>query len=77
MVRAVSDIEADIRALERPEQERLLRVLLEELDGLPDEDADAAWLAEAQRRDREFESGLVTPVRDVDVFEQARSRLKR
>lgn len=77
MARAVAEIEAEIRSLDRPEQERLLQVLLEELDGAADAGADAAWLEEAQRRSREFESGLVTPVRDTDVFEQARSRLKR
>lgn len=77
MARAVAEIEAEIRSLDRPEQERLLQVLLEELDGVPDAGADAAWLEEAQRRSREFECGLVTPVRDTDVFEQARSRLKR
>ena len=35
MARAVSEIETEIRALEPNDQERLLRALLEELDGPP------------------------------------------
>lgn len=77
MARAVAEIEAEIRSLERPEQERLLQVLLEELEGPADLNADSAWLEEAQRRSREFDAGLVTPVRDSDVFDQARTRIKR
>jgi hypothetical protein len=77
MARAVAEIEAEIRSLDRSEQERLLQVLLEELEGPVDLNADAAWLDEAQRRSREFDAGLVTPVQDSDVFEQARARIKR
>jgi hypothetical protein len=36
MVRAVSEIEQEIRALPDIEKQRLLRALLEELDGPPD-----------------------------------------
>lgn len=44
MAREIADIESEIRRLARPEQERLLRTLLEELDGPIDLDADrACW----------------------------------
>ena len=36
MVRAFSDIEQEIRTLDRSDQVRLLRALLEELEALPD-----------------------------------------
>ena len=77
MARAVGEIEQEIRGLARPEQERLLRVLLEELDGPSDPDADRAWLDEVQRRSEEFDAGLVKAVSAEEVFERVRSRLKR
>jgi hypothetical protein len=57
MARAISDIEREVRGLDRPEQERLLRALLEELDGPVDADSDRAWLDEVQRRSTEFDAG--------------------
>jgi len=77
MGREISEIEAEIRALDRPEQERLLRVLLEELDGPFDPDADRAWLDEVQRRSAEFDAGLMKAVPADEVFERARARLKQ
>jgi hypothetical protein len=44
MARAVSEIEQEIRALPDVEKERLLRALLEELDGPPDAGAEQTWL---------------------------------
>jgi hypothetical protein len=76
MARAITDIEAEIRRLAAADQERLLRVLLEELDGPPDPDADRLWLEEAQRRSRELDAGLVKPVSGEEVFERARARLR-
>jgi len=52
MARAITDIEDEIRRLPAKAQERLLHVLLEELDGPPDPDVEAAWLEEIQRRSR-------------------------
>jgi putative addiction module component (TIGR02574 family) len=77
MARAVSEIEKEIRALEPGEQEYLLRVLLEALDGPPDGDADSAWLEEAQRRSRELDAGTVEAIPAEDVFANARAQLKR
>ena len=77
MARAISDIEREIRGLDRPEQERLLRALLEELDGPADSDADQAWLDEVQRRSAELDAGLVKTVRADEVFERIRARLKQ
>jgi len=77
MARAISEIEKEIRNLARPEQERLLRTLLEELDGPSDPDADRLWLDEVQRRSSEFESGLIKPVPAEEIFERVRLRLKQ
>lgn len=77
MARAISEIEAEVRELNRPEQERLLRALLEELDGPADSDADRLWLEEAQRRSREFDAGLTKTIPGDEVFERVRSRLKQ
>ena len=62
MARAVADIEQEIRSLPDAEKERLLRALLEELDGAPDAGADQAWLEEIQRRSREFDAGLLEAI---------------
>lgn len=77
MARAVAEIESEIRRLARPEQERLLRALLEELDGPIDPDADRAWLAEVQRRSADFDAGLIKALPAEEVFERVRSRLKQ
>ncbi len=77
MARAISEIEQEIRGLDRSEQERLLRALLEELDGPADLDADRAWLDEVRRRSAEFDAGMVKGVPAEEVFERVRARLKR
>jgi putative addiction module component (TIGR02574 family) len=77
MARAVSEIEKEIRNLARPEQEQLLRALLEELDGPADPDAEQAWLDEVQRRSAEFDAGLVKSIPAEEVFARVRSRLKQ
>jgi putative addiction module component (TIGR02574 family) len=73
---AQSQIENEIRSLSPQAQERLLHVLLEELDGPPDADAAAAWLQEIQRRNRELDDGLAKTVPDQEVFAKLRKRLK-
>jgi putative addiction module component (TIGR02574 family) len=75
MTRAVADIEQEIRALPDSEKERLLRALLEELDGPQDPGADQAWLEEIQRRSREFNAGLVEGIPAEKVFADLRAKL--
>lgn len=77
MTRAIAEIEAEIRGLPRSEQERLLRALLEELDGSSDPDADRAWLDEVQRRSAELDAGLVKSIPAEEVFARVRARLKQ
>ena len=51
-------------------------MLLEELDGPPDPDAEAAWLEEIQRRSRELDEGSVKAIPAKEVFAKLRGRLK-
>ena len=68
MARPVSIIQQEIRALSTADKAALLRVLLEELDGPSDADADAAWTAEIQRRSREIDEGSVQCIPADEVF---------
>ena len=77
MARAVSEIEKEIRGLERDDQEQLLRALLEELDGPPDPNVERVWLEEVQRRSRELDAGAVDAIPAGEVFDKARDQLKR
>jgi putative addiction module component (TIGR02574 family) len=77
MARAVSEIEKEIRALAPDDQERLLRALLEELDGPPDVGVERAWLEEVRRRNRELDDGVAGPIPADEVFAKARAALRR
>lgn len=76
MARAITEIEEELRSLPAKAQERLLHVLLEELDGPPDPDVEASWLDEVQRRSRELDEGLVKTIPAKEVFANLRERLK-
>jgi putative addiction module component (TIGR02574 family) len=77
MARAVSEIEQEIRALPDLEKERLLRALLEELDGPPEPGVEQAWLDEIQRRSRELDMGVVKSIPADEVFAGIRAKLAR
>ena len=68
MARPVATIQQEIRDLTAAEKEEILATLLEELDGPPEADVEAAWLQEAERRDREIESGAVKCIPAEEVF---------
>jgi Putative addiction module component len=77
MARPLATLQDEIRALNTADKELLLRVLWEELDGPADPDVDAAWLAEAQRRDRELDDGSVQSLPADEVFARLESSLKK
>jgi putative addiction module component (TIGR02574 family) len=77
VARPISSIEQEIRSLSTSDQEGLLRVLLEELDGPPDADSDSAWQAEVQRRSAEIDSGAAKGVSADEVFETIDASLKK
>jgi len=76
MARAITDLEKELRSLPPQAQERLLHVLLEELDGPADPGVEEAWLQEIQRRSRELDGGSVETVPAEEVFAKLRKRLK-
>jgi putative addiction module component (TIGR02574 family) len=77
MARPLAKIQEDIQALSDAEKGTLLRVLWEELDGAADPDVDAAWLAEAKRRDQEIEDGVVETIPADEVFRTLEASLKK
>jgi putative addiction module component (TIGR02574 family) len=77
MARSVAIIQEEIRQLSVAEKEEVLRALLEELDGPPDPDVEAAWLEEVERRAREIESGQVQCVPAEEVFRKLDTLLKK
>ncbi len=76
MARAAAEMVEEIRSLDPVEQGKLLRMLLDDLDGPADLGVDRAWLEEAQRRSRELDAGLVTSLSAEAVFARARARLR-
>jgi hypothetical protein len=77
VARPISTIEQEVRSLSATDQENLLRVLLEELDGPPDLDAEAAWLEEVRKRSHELDAGAVECLPANEVFEAIDSSLKK
>ena len=65
-------------ALRLPESERLQIVeeLLASLEPAADEDVDAAWAAEIDRRSREMKEGTVRPIPWGEVKSRARERIR-
>ena len=65
-------------ALRLPEPDRveLATELLAHLEGDVDEDVDAAWAAEIERRTREIEQGLVKPIPWSAVRRAAARRIR-
>jgi putative addiction module component (TIGR02574 family) len=77
MARPVAIIQEEIRRLSVAEKEEVLRTLLEELDGPPDRDVEAAWLQEVERRAQEMDAGKVQCIPAEDVFRKLDSLLKK
>ena len=76
MARRVTEIEADIQALEPADKERLLEFLLDDV-GPADPEIYRAWLEEVQRRSRELDEGKVTAVSWDQVAVDVRARLRK
>lgn len=76
MVRAIEDIEKDIRSLSAEERRDLLRTLIAELDTPVDPNVEKSWLETSQRRYRELVEGKVRGIPGPFVFERLRSRLR-
>ena len=82
MARSAEQIEHDIESLSAPDKQRVFKHLLAELDlrdepEAPRDEIEAAWIAEAERRAQELETGTVETVLLEDVMRRARERLNR
>jgi hypothetical protein len=69
------DIESQALKLSPQSRARLAQKLLHSLEGLSEEENEALWLDEADRRDRELEAGGGEPRSADEVLRDVRSRL--
>jgi putative addiction module component (TIGR02574 family) len=65
-------------AIRLPETDRLeiIEELLASLEPQSDNDVDAAWAAEVERRSDEIKQGIVRPIPWADVKSQAKERIR-
>ena len=71
-----STIEKEALALPLPERAKLVERLLQSLDDLTEQEAEALWLDEAQRRSRELDDGTVPLVSAGELEQRIQALLK-
>ncbi len=72
----VPDLEAEALKLDPRSRARLAERLLTSLETLSEAEVEALWLDEAERRDREFESGEAEAIPASRVLADLRSRMQ-
>lgn len=70
------DIEKEAKSLPKKERARLALALIESLDPGADEDAEALWLEEAERRLKAYDAGKTQSRSVNDAIAEIRSGLK-
>ena len=70
------DLESRALGLAPRDRARLAERLLASLEGVADPESEAQWLAEAERRLAELESGGVAAAPAQEVFRRSRSALR-
>jgi putative addiction module component (TIGR02574 family) len=73
---AAKDLRREVLNLPREERAGLARELIESLDAGPDDDAEQAWLDEAERRATEVTSGQAELEDWADVRERIAKKLQ-
>jgi putative addiction module component (TIGR02574 family) len=76
MADRVRELEAKALELSPEERARLAERLLASLEGIAAPEAEARWLAEAERRLAELESGAAVSTPADEVFRKSRSALR-
>ena len=71
------EIENAALSLPPEARERLAENLMASLDSFDQEEIDSLWLEEIERRSKEIEDGIVTPIPGEEVMARLRSRYKR
>ena len=74
MITTLETLEAEVLKLPASDRSHLLQRLLASLD--VDEDVEAAWDREADRREAELDSGAVQALPGEDVMARLRARLE-
>ena len=69
-------LEAKLLSLDAKDRARLAERLLASLEGVVEPDSEADWLAEAERRLDELETGRAAGVPADEVFRKSRSALR-
>ncbi len=75
MPRVLEEVERDAMVLPLRDRELLMAHLLASLDEGEEAGAEEAWLAEADRRYKEYQAGRMSAVPAEEVFAEARARL--
>lgn len=76
MSNIIAEIEEKVCLLSLEDRLELIRKLIADLDGPPDNGVDQAWAAEAEQRHQEIIEGKVQTIPAERVFENLRNRLK-
>jgi hypothetical protein len=77
MSRSIHEIEHDILSLKPTEKADLIKVLIEDLDRIEENDVEQAWLEEAHRRYIEIKKGKINTISSEQAIENARARLRQ
>ena len=75
MPKNVAELEREALALPEEDRARLAERLLQTLAPGEDVDAEEEWLAEAERRYREYQAGRMTARSSEQVLKDARKKL--
>ena len=75
MIKAISEIKAEIQELEPLEKRELLGLLVADLEDSESGEFDAIWLKEAQRRFQELKDGSAKVIPANQVFANLERRL--
>lgn len=71
----VEEIEAAFHTLGKVDRNRLLRTLIADIDGKEEQNVDALWLQEAERRHNELRSDAVKGIPIDETLRKARYKL--
>lgn len=68
----LTELESEVLKLDPPSRARLAEVLLRSLDELSEEEIEASWLDEAERRERAWGAGEVEGIPAEQVMRELR-----
>ena len=76
MTRPAKDIVNAAKRLPESDRLEIVEELLASLESPDDEDVDAAWATEVERRSRQIAQGIVRPIPWSEVKSRARERVR-